>query len=61
MRLAGGEGPEPVAGVALDAVTFLRLAGGRLDPVIALDQGRVNLIGDPVLADRLARSLSFTI
>lgn len=61
LRPVGGEGPEPVAGVVLDTVTFLRLAGGRLDPAVALDDGRVNLVGDRVLADRLARSLSFTI
>lgn len=51
---------EPSAGVTLDAVLFLRLAGGRRDagPHLGND---IALAGDVTLAEQLATHLAFTI
>ena len=49
----------PTAAITLDAVLFLRLTGGRLDPTAHLDE--IDLDGDPELARHLATHLAFTI
>lgn len=49
----------PTAEIGLGSSLFLRLAGGRMDPEVALEQ--VTLAGDRELARRLATSLAYTI
>lgn len=51
---------EPTAGITLDAVLFMRLTGGRVDPAAHAGVD-VTLEGDQALALRLATNLSFTI
>ncbi len=51
---------EPTAGIALDAVLFLRLTGGRIDPSGRLGTDVV-LEGDEDLARRIATNLAYTI
>jgi uncharacterized protein (TIGR03083 family) len=50
---------EPTATIALPSALFFRLAGGREDPVAALDQ--ITLGGDVALARQLVTNLAFTI
>lgn len=50
---------EPTATIALPSSLFLRLAGGRQDPVAAL--GEIKLGGDVALARQLATNIAFTI
>lgn len=51
----------PTATIATDLVTFAALIGGRIDPEVPLDDGRVELLGDEVLARRVATHLAFVI
>jgi len=51
----------PDVELTTDTVTFVQLAAGRIDPQRQIDGGRVTWTGDPELADRAARNLSFTI
>jgi uncharacterized protein (TIGR03083 family) len=52
---------EPTATVTTDSTTFMRLAGGRIDPSEPLADGRVKLSGDTDLAERVARNLDFVL
>ena len=51
---------EPTTGITLSAVLFLRLAGGRVDPMPYVGDA-ITFEGDTELATRLATNLSFTI
>lgn len=51
---------ESDAEVVTDSLTFLLLACGRIDPTEPLRDGRVQLLGDIALAERLATTLRFT-
>ena len=44
-----------------DMLTFMQLACGRLDPQAQIDAGTITWTGDPVLGDRAARNLRFTM
>ncbi|GIT76775.1 MAG: maleylpyruvate isomerase family mycothiol-dependent enzyme [Actinomycetota bacterium] len=52
---------EPTATLALSSNDWLALTGGRVDPVPLIEDGRVALGGDLVLARQLAERLAFTI
>lgn len=52
---------QPTAEVTVDFATFMLLCCGRIDPTDPITDGRVRLAGDPVLAERVARHLAFTI
>ena len=52
---------KPDVELTTDAVTFIQLAAGRIDPQGQIDAGRVTWSGDAQLGDRAARSLRFTI
>jgi uncharacterized protein (TIGR03083 family) len=51
----------PTADVTVDFATFMLLCCGRIDPQGPLTDGRVRLVGEAVLAERVARNLAFTI
>lgn len=51
---------EPTAAIALPAVLFLRLTGGRVDPMPYVGDS-ITFAGDAELAARLATNLAFTI
>lgn len=51
---------DPTTGIALDAVLFLRLTGGRRDAAPHLD-GDIRREGDQALAEHLATHLAYTI
>jgi uncharacterized protein (TIGR03083 family) len=53
------ENPDVV--LTADAVTFIQLACGRIDPQEQIDKGRVSWTGNAELGDRAARSLRFTM
>jgi uncharacterized protein (TIGR03083 family) len=52
---------QPDAELTTDTVTFIQLAGGRIDPQEQIDRGAVYWTGDGELGDRAARNLRFTI
>jgi uncharacterized protein (TIGR03083 family) len=51
----------PDVELTTDTVTFIQLAGGRIDPQAQIDAGRVTWTGDGEFGDRAARNLRFTI
>ena len=51
----------PTAEVTVDFATFMLLCCGRIDPDGPLNDKRVALAGDVVLAEQVARNLAFTI
>ncbi len=51
----------PDVELAMDAVTFIQLAAGRIDPQRQIDAGRVTWTGNAQLGDHAARNLRFTI
>ena len=51
---------DPTAGITLPAVLFLRLAGGRVDPMPYIGDA-ITFEGDAELATRLATGLAYTI
>ena len=51
----------PDATVSSDFLTFMLLACGRIDPQEPIDAGRITWTGDPVIGERAARNLRFTI
>lgn len=51
---------EPTTGIRLPAVLFLRLAGGRVDPMSYIGDA-ITFEGDAELAARLATNLAYTI
>jgi uncharacterized protein (TIGR03083 family) len=51
----------PDVELTTDTVTFVQLAGGRIDPQAQIDAGKVTWTGNDELGDRAARSLRFTI
>jgi predicted lipid carrier protein YhbT len=50
----GDDGPDPRLTVTLDAVDFLRLISGNLDPMQAYFKGQIALAGDIMVAAKLA-------
>ena len=50
-----GEGGDPNLTVTMDAVEFLKLASGNLDPMQAYFKGRIELTGDIMVAAKLAQ------
>ncbi len=52
--IRGGDGPDPRLTVTLDAVDFLRLVSGNLDPMQAYFKGEIALAGDIMVAAKLA-------
>ncbi len=50
----GDHGPDPRLTVTLDAVAFLRLVSGNLDPMQAYFKGEIALTGDIMVAAKLA-------
>ena len=52
--IRGDEGPDPRLTVTLDAVDFLRLISGNLDPMQAYFKGQIALAGDIMVAAKLA-------
>ncbi len=55
VRTVKGESGDPNLTVTMDAVEFLRLASGNLDPMQAYFKGRIELKGDIMVAAKLAR------
>lgn len=55
VRTTKGEQGEPKLTVTMDAVEFLRLASGNLDPMQAYFKGRIQLTGDIMAAAKLAQ------
>ena len=51
----------PDVELTTDTVTFIQLAGGRIDPQRQIDAGKVSWTGNDELGDRAARNLRFTI
>lgn len=51
----------PTATVDADALAFIQLACGRIDPQLAIDAGRISWSGDAELGEKAARSLKFTM
>ena len=51
----------PDVELTLDAMTFIQLAAGRIDPQRQIDAGLVTWSGNDQLGDRAARNLRFTI
>ncbi len=51
----------PDVELTTDMLTFMQLACGRLDPQAQIDAGTITWTGDPVLGDRAARNLRFTM
>jgi hypothetical protein len=52
---------QPDVELTTDTVTFIQLAGGRIDPQLQIDAGTVSWTGNAELGDRAARNLRFTI
>jgi hypothetical protein len=52
---------DPDVELTMDAVTFVQLAAGRIDPQRQIDAGLVTWTGNDQLGDRAARNLRFTI
>ena len=52
---------DPDVELTMDAVTFIQLAAGRIDPQRQIDAGLVTWRGNAGLGDRAARNLRFTI
>ncbi len=52
--IRGDDGPDPRLTVTLDAVDFLRLVSGNLDPMQAYFKGQIALAGDIMVAAKLA-------
>jgi uncharacterized protein (TIGR03083 family) len=52
---------DPDVELTTDAVTFIQLAAGRIDPQRQIDAGFVTWSGDAQLGERTARNLRFTI
>lgn len=55
VRTSRGEQGEPKLTVTMDAVEFLRLASGNLDPMQAYFRGKIRLTGDIMAAAKLAQ------
>jgi uncharacterized protein (TIGR03083 family) len=53
--------PNPDVTVEADALTFMLLACGRIDPEGPIADGRIRWTGDPELGARAARNLAFTM
>jgi uncharacterized protein (TIGR03083 family) len=51
----------PDVELTTDTLTFLQLAGGRIDPQVQIEAGKVTWKGNEELGDRAARNLRFTI
>lgn len=51
----------PTVVLTTDALTFIQLACGRIDPQAQIDAGKVSWTGNDELGDRAARSLRFTM
>jgi uncharacterized protein (TIGR03083 family) len=51
----------PDVELTMDAVTFIQLAAGRIDPQRQIDAGLLTWSGNAELGDRAARNLRFTI
>lgn len=52
---------DPDVELTMDAVTFVQLAAGRIDPQRQIDAGLVTWSGNAEMGDRAARNLRFTI
>jgi uncharacterized protein (TIGR03083 family) len=52
---------EPTVTVTTDSLTFMLLAGGRIDPEGPIADGRITWTGDAVLGDRASRNFAFTM
>lgn len=52
---------EPTVTLAMSSHDWLALTGGRVDPQLMLDEGRVTLGGDLELARHMAANLAYTI
>jgi putative sterol carrier protein len=55
VKTVKGESGEPKLTVTMDAVEFLKLASGNLDPMQAYFKGRIELAGDIMVAAKLAQ------
>jgi putative sterol carrier protein len=55
VKTVKGESGEPKLTVTMDAVEFLKLASGNLDPMQAYFKGRIELSGDIMVAAKLAQ------
>ena len=55
VKTVKGESGEPKLTVTMDAVEFLKLASGNLDPMKAYFKGRIELSGDIMVAAKLAQ------
>ena len=55
VKTVKGESGEPKLTVTMDAVAFLQLASGNLDPMQAYFKGRIELAGDIMVAAKLAQ------
>ncbi|MGO8961520.1 MAG: maleylpyruvate isomerase family mycothiol-dependent enzyme [Streptosporangiaceae bacterium] len=53
--------PSPDVELTTDTLTFMQLACGRVDPQAQIDEGKITWTGDPVIGDRAARNLRFTM
>lgn len=58
---AVGQVDQPDVELTTDTVTFIQLAGGRIDPQAQIDAGKVTWTGNDELGARAARNLRFTI
>ena len=52
--IRGERGPEPRLTITLDAVDFLRLVSGNLDPMQSYFKGEIKLAGDIMIAAKLS-------
>jgi uncharacterized protein (TIGR03083 family) len=52
---------DPTVELTTDTLTFIQLAGGRIDPQAQIDSGKVSWTGDAELGERAAKNLRFTI
>jgi putative sterol carrier protein len=55
VKTVKGESGDPKLTVTMDAVAFLKLASGNLDPMQAYFKGRIELSGDIMVAAKLAQ------
>ncbi len=55
VKTVKGESGDPKLTVTMDAVEFLKLASGNLDPMQAYFKGRIELSGDIMVAAKLAQ------
>jgi putative sterol carrier protein len=55
VKTVKGESGDPKLTVTMDAVEFLKLASGNLDPMQAYFKGRIELTGDIMVAAKLAQ------